>query len=132
MLHAYLVLNGAIATAYIITRIISALPFFNRKISQVQRLKFGRYSFFTAVVAFFLIPAITATIPFSPHSNFHLEPVLKNASVTYLEHHPLVNEQITQLGASQSFFSMNIILIFIFLVGFGLFLKNYIKNLVML
>jgi len=83
-------------------------------------------------MTFFLIPVITEVFPISLHSNFHLEPVLKNASATFLENHQIVHQQITQLNTSQSLLSINIILIFMYIIGFCIFLKKHIKNLLQL
>lgn len=114
-LHSYLVLNAAIAIGYIISRLIMSLPSLRQKILQSQRLKFARYSFFTAVLSFFLVPTILSEIPLSYHSNFQFEPILKNASAHFFQHHKIINEQITQVESSSSFFSMNIFLMIIFI-----------------
>src|SRR5687768_14684752 len=71
-------------------------------------------------------------IPSTYHSNFQLEPILKNASVTFLKHHNIVNEQINQMGSAQSFLSMNVFLMIIFLIGFGLFFVKYLNSLFVL
>lgn len=131
-LHSYLVFNGAIAMGFIISRLILSLPFFRQKILQSQRLKFARYSFFTTVVSFFLVPYILAMIPSSYHSNFQLDPILKNASATFLQHHGMINDQITQIGSTQSFFSINMFFMIIFIAGVCLFLGKYIKSLFIL
>lgn len=74
-LHSYLVLNGAIAIGYIISRFILYLPFFRQKVFQIQRLKFARYSFFTTIVLFFLMPNILDIIPSTYYTNFQFEPI---------------------------------------------------------
>lgn len=127
-LHSYLVLNGAIAIGFIISRFILYLPFFRQKVLQIQRLKFARYSFFTTIVLFFLMPNILDIIPSTYYTNFQFEPILKNASVDFLQHHNIIN----QLGSAQSFFSVNIFLMTIFFVGFGLFFAKYINSLFIL
>lgn len=130
--HSYFVLNGAIVIGYIIARLILSLPPLKQKILQSQRLKFARYSFFTAVLSFFLVPAILSVIPSSYHSNFQFEPILKNASAHFLQNHKMINEQITQIGSSQSYFSMNIFLMIIFIAVVCIFIGKYIKNLFIL
>src|SRR5579872_6170180 len=129
ILHSYLVLNGAIAIGFIISRVILSLRFVKQKVLQRQRLQFARYSFFTAIAAFFLMPNILSLIPSAYHSNFQLEPILNEVSVTFLQHQSLAREQINQMGTAQSFFSINILFMAIFLVGFGLFLAKYVNNL---
>lgn len=131
-MHSYLVLNGAIAIGYIIARLILSLPSLRQNISQSHRLKFARYTFFIALLSFFLVPTILSVIPSSYHSNFQFEPILKNASAHFLQHHKVINEQITQIGSSQSFFSMNIFLMIICWVVISSLLGKYIKNLFIL
>jgi beta-lactamase regulating signal transducer with metallopeptidase domain len=68
-------------------------------------------------------------IPSSYHSNFQLAPILKITSATFLQPHGIINEKITQIGSTQSFFSMNMVFMIIFIASVGLFLGRYIKNL---
>jgi beta-lactamase regulating signal transducer with metallopeptidase domain len=131
-LHSYLVLNGAIAIGYIIARLILSLPLLRQNILQSQRLKFARYSFFTAVLSFLLVPIILSAIPSSYHSNFQFEPIVKNASAHFLQHHKMINEQIIQIGSSPSFFSMNIFFMLGFISVICIFIGKYIKSLFIL
>lgn len=131
-LHSYLVINGAIAIGFMISRSILSLPFFRWRTSQAQKLKFARYSLFTTAISFFMIPNILAMIPSRYHSNFQFEPIIKNASVIFLKHPGIINEQIKQINSGQSFFSLNIFLMIIFLAGCGLFLAKYINSFLVL
>lgn len=118
-LHFYWILNGAIMASYLISRIILCLPFFKKRVTQIQQLKFARFSFFIVVLAFFIEPPLAAMIAPIHHSNFKLEPLLKRASDTFSQHHIIVNEQLTQ---------MNSILFFSLIIGISIFLGKYIKN----
>ena len=116
-IHSYFVLNGAIALGYSLSRFILSLPSFRQTLLQGQRLTFARYSFLIAIVTFFLMPPLLATIPSTYHSNFQLEPLLKTASSAFLQHHRTVNDQLYQMGSASSSFSIHLLLIIIYFIN---------------
>lgn len=131
-LYSYLLLNSAIAAAYIIVRSTLKLSFFNKKISQFQRLIFIRYSFFIVVVSFLLMPVITLVIPFSHNSNFHFEPIIKNATEILLQNSVDVHTHPNQTGFTHLSLPINYILVIFLLIGFGFSILKYIKNILVL
>ena len=76
-LHSYFMLNIALVMGYVITRIILNLPLFKHKFLQMQRLKFARYSFLTAIAAFYIGPVIAAFLPAADNSSYRLAPIVK-------------------------------------------------------
>ena len=130
-LHSYFVLNGAIAIGFIISLFILNLSFFRQKISQAQRLKFTRYSFLITMIVFFIVPKILKIVPSIYHSNFQLEPILKNTPI-FLEYHSIVKEQINEIVSAQSLFSIKIFLMAIILIGVVFYFSKYINSLFIL
>lgn len=84
-IHSYLLLNGAIAVGYLISRCILS---FSKNSLHAQHLKFARYSFCAAIALFFIVPMLLKIFPSVSYSSFQLQPILKNAS------HSMVNAYI--------------------------------------
>jgi len=131
-LHSYLILNAALAFGYVLSRFTLSLPFLKRSMLYNERLKFARFSFVTVIASFFVVPNILAIIPSAYHSNFQLEPILKNASMPFLQQHKMINDQIIQMGAVQSAFPIHMLLMLFLSVGVTLFVGKYLKSLLIL
>lgn len=131
-LHSYLIVNGALAIGYIIARTLLCLPYFQQHMSQRQRLKYARCYFFVVIFTFLLLPDLMAKLPLNYHSNFQLEPILRSASSNFLEQHKSVSDGMNIIRSQQSSFSFYTFFRMILLIGVGLFLVKYIKNLLTL
>ncbi len=131
-LHTYWILNLAIALGYILSRSILNLPFLRMHLLQKQRLKFVKWSLVIAILAFFIVPCIVTYLPISDSGNFQLQPVLMHASANYLQNHPVAEAQVNKLNTAfflpslSSFFSLSIVIGFIFMLG------KYFKNILLL
>jgi membrane-bound lytic murein transglycosylase D len=131
-LHAYFMLNGVIAIVYLISRLMLSLPFFKRTLLQQRRLKLARYSFLIALVSFFLVPFILDKLPSNYQSNIPFDPIIKNATIDFFQQHAMVNEQLSQMSATEVPISINVILIIILIMGAAYFIKKYLSDLFVL
>lgn len=130
--HAYFVLNGALASAFIIARLTLSIAYFKKRILQIDRLRLARSSFLIAAFAFLMIPYILVAFPSSCYSHFQLEPIFKNASDIFLNQSLVVNEAIKQRVSYHSFFSFYLLLELGFFIGSMFFLGKYIKSILYL
>lgn len=131
-LHAYLMLNAAIAIGYLLSRFILTLPAFKKSLLQSQRLQFARHAFLFSIISFIFIAYALPFFPSAYHSNFQLEPILKTASVMFFDTHPLVNEKITTTNTAPFSLSMNIAVSIVFALGFAICFFKYVNNLIVL
>ena len=131
-LHAYWMLNGAIAFSYIIATIILKLPMFNKKLSQLQQLQFTRKIFIITVLIFFLAPFILAKLPSHQNNFFQFQPILKHASADFLKTHVVFNSQVEVLQSASSLPSINTLFSLAILVGLMIVLTKYIKDMLTL
>lgn len=130
--NSYLMLNGAIAFGYIVARVILGLAFFKRKMTQLQRLNFARYTFFVAALSFFIMPIIARFMPLVQHSDFILGPILKNRSIPLLQNHGFVSQPLSQIVSTPIASPIDFGLIIFLLIGCMFFLVGYIKNIMIL
>jgi len=131
-LHSYLIFNSAIAIGYIISRTVLRLFNIKINISQKQHLIYARVCFFIPVVAFLFMPYVLSVFPFSYRSSFQLIPIFKSASASFLEPHKIINHQINQLQFQYLTLSIHHLLICFLILGVGIFLIQYIKNIFVL
>jgi membrane-bound lytic murein transglycosylase D len=128
-LHTYLILNTAIAASYLVARSIFRF-FFKKTMSQIQQLQFVRYAFVIIIVAFCIAPVLTAWIHIPQHSNFILQPILKNKSIVFLQNYKIIDKQVNLIAPEHLLYPIDSILIIILLAGCAFFLSRYIKNIV--
>lgn len=131
-LHAYWMLNGAIALSYIIATLILKLPILNRKLSQLQQLQFTRKIFIITLLIFFLAPFVIAKLPLHQNNAFQFQPILKNASADFLQKHTALNAQVEVLQSASSLPGINTLFALAIFMGLIIFLIKYIKDILAL
>lgn len=125
-LHSYWVFNGAIALSYLVMRLI--FGFYGKKIAPFNKLKISRFSLILTVTIFVLMPIIIEKLPFAYNSTFHFEPIVKNAALTFLDNHKVINNQLDQIKLAPWTMPINLVLMLILLGGGCFFLLKYLKN----
>lgn len=130
-LHFYLILNCAIGIAYIISRITLNLPFLTTGILQWQRLKYTRYCLIFTIIIFLFIPHFFTLIPAPYRSNFQIEPMLGSSSSYFLSHKTTITASIST-SPNEYTVSLSQVLMSILLLGIGIFLIRYIRNIIIL
>jgi len=124
-LNLYLMLNGAIAVGYIISRLILVNSFFINNNTQAQRLKFARFSLIASIALFLCIPKLLSWMPYSYHSTFVFEPVFGQKATGFIPDTIGVASDITSLSMLPS---IEFILIGIFLIMVCFHLFGYLRG----
>jgi beta-lactamase regulating signal transducer with metallopeptidase domain len=130
--HTYLMGNLAIALGYFIFRFIVNFAFLPQITFQSQKLKFSRYFFCFIVFSFIAFPTICLIIPFSHDSGFVLAPILKSASITFLNNHVITNNELTRTAITGSSSPTHFIFLTILSLGIIFYFLRYIKTLITL
>lgn len=126
-IHSYWMLNGAIALSYIITTLILKLPILNRKLSQLQQLQFARKVFIITSLVFLLSPFVIAKFSLHQNNIFQFQPILKNASASFLQRHATLNSQVEVLQSTFYLPDINTLFSAAILIGLVTLLIKYIK-----
>lgn len=131
-LHAYWMLNAAIALSYIIASLILKLPMLNRKLLQLQQLQFTRKVFIITLLIFFLAPFVIANLPLHQNNTFQFQPILKHAAADFLKRHSDLNSQVEVLQSASSLPSINTLFSLAILMVLVILLTKYIKDILAL
>lgn len=131
-LYGYCMLNAALIIGYVFTRFFLCLPLFNKKLLQIQRLRFVRYSFIASISTLYIGPLIARFFPNTHHSDFRLEPIVKIASSPFTHAKNIVSEQVSQIGTSYALPPIEIIINIFLIAGTVIFLVKYMRNLIKL
>ncbi|MBA3661083.1 MAG: transglycosylase SLT domain-containing protein [Gammaproteobacteria bacterium] len=127
-LHTYLMINVAIGLSYLTIRLILKSSFISTALTQLQQLRLARKALIITLVIFFLTPFILARLPVFETTHFQFAPILKHASVKFLEKHSVLSSQIEVIQSPSILPSINILLIIFFLIGFSISLTQYLAN----
>lgn len=125
--HEYGVVSIAIIFSFFLTWLFFKTMLMH-DVSQLQRLKFARMIFLTSLIIFSIAPVIFTMLPVYNKLDFHLQPLIKHASVAVKQMKNSIG--VTSSGdlSSLSLISFTTIIIFILIV---LTLK-YIRNVIVL
>ncbi len=130
--HTYLVLNIAIATGYLVSQLV--LKFSGPSLLQNQRLKFLKYVFLLTLILFFSLPPFLDSLNanYSLHQIFQLQPIVHDATTSFLIKHETISNPLGTLPSVKLFFSMSYLLALIILLGCLIFLIRYLRNILVL
>lgn len=131
-LHAYWMLNSAIALSYLIAILSLKLPMWNRNLSQLQQLQFTRKIFIITLFIFLLAPFVIARLPLHQNNAFPFQPILKHASENFFQKHAALNLQGEVLQSVSSLPSINTLFSFVIFMGLIILLTKYIKDILVL
>ena len=131
-LHAYWMLNGAIAFSYVIATFILKLSMLNKKLSQLQQLQFTRKVFIITLLIFLIVPFVIAMLPLHQNNAFQFQPILKHASAAFLQRHVALNSQVEVLQYAFSLPSIITVFSLLILMGSIIILIKYIKDILAL
>jgi beta-lactamase regulating signal transducer with metallopeptidase domain len=128
MLIQYIELNGVIAVAYLIARAVLGIKYLKLNLAQSQRLTLGRYIFVVGLAAFFLMPIVLLAVPNLYNSSFRLEPIVRNSSITFLQHYHVIHSPSIHVLPTHSSLPVNLIIIGFLLLGVLFYALRYMKN----
>lgn len=125
-MHAYLLLNMAIAFGLVITKSVMHLPYF-KHLLPTQRLKYVRYSFLIMTIAALAIPHVLNLVAFNHFSTFQLQPMLRSA---YSNMQSYVSVEKPIVYVNKQSYSLPIYKLFLFFIDLIIVLGviTYAKN----
>lgn len=127
-IHSYLIINAAIAFAYVTARI---MLYMHSHLSQKQRLIYARYCFVLTIAISLGMPLLLNLIPSSYPSTFTFVHTLKTPSSNLLFTLQKIGEINTPTSAVYSF-SIGYLLISVLFIGMNALFIKYIKNIFIL
>lgn len=131
MIKTYMMLNGAIAAGYLLSRMVISFPGINQHIQQIHQLKFARYCLLITITVFLVMPMLTNLQPIK-HANLEFEPVFHHASHFISQSQQAVTSQLPAINRMPFSFSLKKILIVLWITGFLISLFKYIKTISLL
>ncbi len=131
-LHSYYLLNAAIALSYLITLSVLKTPLL-KKLSQFQQLQFMRRILMTTLFLFFITPFIAKKLSLQSSYIFQFQPLLKQASIHFLQHRISLNAPLLSYQHAFSYYpSMNNLLSLGLFIGVIILSFNYVRTLITL
>lgn len=115
--------------SYVLSRLIISLP--SMDVQQIHKLKFARYCLLTTLFIFLVIPELAHTKVIK-YANQEFQPVFQHVSHFMSQSQHVVTSQIPTLDSTAFSFSMQKILIALYIIGFLFHLFKYIKTLIIL
>lgn len=128
ILHAYLMLNIALALSYVFSRTAMGLSL---PISQINQLKFARFCFVLAMTAFLIMPSVSSILP-AADSGIEWQPLLHQTAATFLNYNSPLITQTAATSSSAFYLPWKIILTLCLSTGFIFFAYKYVRALVTL